>query len=641
MLKAPVSIPNSFSKLSRTRNRALTATVALGAGLLGAPVLGQQTFDLGPFEAKLISRVSVGASWRTQDPSSRVVTPGNTQGEGRASSPTADDGNLNYEKGDMYSLLFRGLHDLDLNAGNWGFFTRVKWWYDYEQANGDVRHGHAANDYAAGEELDMSDFQDLAQDKGIEFLDYYVWGEFSLGEMPLELRAGDMVLNWGENLFIQNGVNVVSPFDVTALRRPGSEIREALLPVGMVYANLGLTYNLSVEGFYQYDWDRSIIDECGTYWSAADPYGGGCDYLTISPTLPDALQVNPLPPPLPPKSRIDRAPDREASDSGQWGISARYFAESLNATEFGFYYLNLHSRTPIFSAINTEVGLGQPILNPAVDPNYFFEFPEDIEVFGLSFNTNVGDWAWAGEFTYRPDFPLQINTVDFLQALALGVVAEWSPILPRSLAAGPGGVVHGYDNVEYTQFQTSVIKFFEQVWGADRISLAAEVGAVWLSGMDSAVNYGRSPAYGANTFEPFNSQLPPLPGLPPITGAPISCNSHPYEPLGVIPNPNPEYCEDEGFTTDFSWGYRLRVAANYNSAIAGINLTPNVAWSHDVSGYSPAPNFIEDRMALSMGVIADYLNVYQAELSYTSFFGADYNELQDRDFISLSFSVAF
>ncbi|EED33145.1 type V secretory pathway, adhesin AidA [gamma proteobacterium NOR5-3] len=591
-------------------------------------------FDVGPFEATFTSRLSVGASWRTEDPSNRVVTPGNTQGRGQASSGTTDDGNLNYAKGDMYSLQFRGLHDLDLNAGSWGVFTRVKYWYDYEQANGDVLHGHAANDYAAGEELDLSGFEDLAQDKGFVFLDYYLYGEFDLGQKPLELRAGNMVLNWGENLFIQNGVNVVSPVDVTALRRPGSEIREALLPVGMVYGNFGVTDNLSVEGFYQYDWQRTILDECGTYWSSADPYGGGCDYLTASASLPDGAQVGTI-------FQLGRAPDLEASDSGQYGFSARYFAESLNSTEFGLYYLNTHSRTPIFSAINTEVGLGQPILNPAVAPQYFFEFPEDIEVFGASFTTNIGDWAWSGEATYRPDFPLQINTTELLQALSLGIIAEWSPMLPRSLAAGPGGYVSGYDDVSYTQVQTSVIKFFEQVGGADRISLAAEVGAVWLGGMDDNVNYGRSAAYGANTFDPFASNLPPLPGLPPITGAPISCNSHPYQPLGVVANPTAEYCEDEGFTTDFSWGYRLRVAANYNNAFAGINLTPSLAWSHDVSGYSPAPNFIEDRMALSLGLRGDYLNVYQAELSYTSFFGADYNELQDRDFVSVSFSVAF
>jgi hypothetical protein len=480
----------------------------------------------------------------------------------------------------------------------------------------------------------MSGFQDLAQESGFVFLDYYVYGDFDIGDRPLELRAGNMVLNWGENLFIQNGVNVISPFDVTALRRPGSEIREALLPVGMVYGNFGATDNLSLEAFYQYDWQRSILDECGTYWSAADPYGGGCNYLTASASLPDAAQAGTI-------FQIDRAPDITPSDSGQFGLSARYFSEALNSTEFGLYYLNLHSRTPIFSAINTEIGLGQPILNPAVQPQFVFEFPEDIEVFGASFTTNVGDWAWAGEVTYRPDFPLQINTTELLQSLSLGIIAEWSPMLPRSLAAGPGGYVAGYDNVSYTQAQTSVIKFFEQVAGADRIALAAEVGAVWLGGMDEGINYGRSPAYGSNTFESFPSALPPLPGLPPITGAPISCNSHPYQPLGVVANPTAAYCEDEGFTTDFSWGYRLRVSADFNDAFAGVNLTPSVAWSHDVSGYSPAPNFIEDRKALSLGLRGDYLNIYQAEVSYTSFFGADYNELQDRDFVSLSFSVAF
>jgi hypothetical protein len=85
----------------------------------------------------------------------------------------------------------------------------------------------------------------------------------------------------------------------------------------------------------------------------------------------------------------------------------------------------------------------------------------------------------------------------------------------------------------------------------------------------------------------------------------------------------------------------VRASATYNGALGGINLTPNMAWSHDVDGYSPAPNFVEGRQALSLGLRADYLAIYQAEISYTSFFGADYNELADRDFLSLSFSVAF
>ena len=85
----------------------------------------------------------------------------------------------------------------------------------------------------------------------------------------------------------------------------------------------------------------------------------------------------------------------------------------------------------------------------------------------------------------------------------------------------------------------------------------------------------------------------------------------------------------------------MRAGLEYTDVLAGINLTPNMAWSHDVKGTSPAPNFVEDRIALSVGVTADYLNVYRADLSYTSYFGADYDELKDRDFVSLSFSVAF
>ena len=50
---------------------------------------------------------------------------------------------------------------------------------------------------------------------------------------------------------------------------------------------------------------------------------------------------------------------------------------------------------------------------------------------------------------------------------------------------------------------------------------------------------------------------------------------------------------------------------------------------------------VEDRIAFNIGLRGEYLTKYKGELSYTTFFGADYNELEDRDFLSLSFSVAF
>lgn len=604
-------------------------TPRLCAATLLAAVAGPTaaaTFELGPFEGTFTSTLSIGASWRTEDPDKRVVSPGNTSGRGEASSSTVDDGNLNYEEGDMYSLLFKGVHDLDLRAENYGLFTRVKYWYDYELAEGNVPHGHAATDYAPDSELDTSDFEDLAQDSGFEFLDYYLYGNFEVAERAVELRGGSMVLSWGESTFIQNGINVINPFDVTALRKPGSEIKEALLPVGMVYANVGLTYDLNIEAFYQYEWQRTILDECGTHWNSADPYGGGCNYLIPTGATSDREQALS-------GAIIPRAPDDEASDSGQWGIAAKYFVESLNATEFGAYYMNYHSRTPIFSGINASENFGAPFIFGA-DPAFFFEFPEDIDLYGLTFSTNVGEWAVSGELSYRPDYPLQINTTDLLQALGLGTFGEWSRMLPRSLEAGAGAIVHGYDDVEYTQLQMTFVKFFDQVLGADRLSFISEVGAVWLDDLESGINYGRSPAYGVGDFTPFQSEQ---------FGVPVSCNSHPALELlaGLKPNTNADYCDRDGFTDDFSAGYRVRAELEYPSVLAGINLTPNMAWSHDVHGNSPAPNFIEDRMALSLGLRGDYLNIYRAELSYTTYFGADYNEQEDRDFVSLSFSIAF
>jgi hypothetical protein len=99
------------------------------------------------------------------------------------------------------------------------------------------------------------------------------------------------------------------------------------------------------------------------------------------------------------------------------------------------------------------------------------------------------------------------------------------------------------------------------------------------------------------------------------------------------------WCEDDGYFTDFSWGYRLRASLDYANVFAGINLTPNIAFSHDVEGYSP--NFVENAKSISLGLAADYANKYNASISYTNFFDGKYNTLVDRDFAAVSFGVSF
>ncbi len=194
------------------------------------------------------------------------------------------------------------------------------------------------------------------------------------------------------------------------------------------------------------------------------------------------------------------------------------------------------------------------------------------------------------------------------------------------------------------QWQVTVIKFFENVLGASRLSLVAEVGGNRVSSLpeQSVQRYGRSSTYGVGAFDPIPVVVP---GVGPIGN--IVCEGFfPPPPFDaaidpVIPNTNPNNCTNEGYVTDTSWGYRIRGSLTYSDAFAGVNLTPTLAWSHDVDGWSPNTNFNEDAKALSLGLGAEYLNRYTANLSYTVFSGGDYNTQKDRDFVSLSFGVSF
>jgi hypothetical protein len=618
-------------------------------------------FNWGEIEGSFNSQISIGSSWRMEGQDAQLVTPGNSPGFGLASTSTGDDGNLNFDDGDTYSVILKGVHDLELKKGDFGLLLRGKYWYDSELADGKRPHGNSANTYVSDEKLADGGFDNFAKSSGIELLDAFVYGTFYLGEnqAPLDLRLGRQVASWGESTFIQNGINVINPVDVSAFRRPGAEIKEGLLPVAMATVSIGVTDALSFDAFYQIEWEKTVIDGCGTYFSSADVAATGCNVVTLTNLISDRLNMVGIPNPAipgdfisPPGFFITRRPDVEPDDSGQFGVSFRYFAEKLAGSEFGIYYLNYHSRIPYlggFTSSNEQ--LGGPPDTPFIptdplggNPAYFAEFPEDIELYGFSFATNLAGFAVSGEISHRPDFPVQINTTEILQG-AVGL-APWSTVTPIVIAAGPGAPTSGYDLLPVTQAQVTFIRFFDQVLGASRLSFAAEIGGNWVDDLpeQSVQRYGRSPIFGMGQFE---YQLP-------VPGQVITCADgyaglfDPVDGSVIIPpvptsstNTNPRNCTNDGYVTDSSWGYRIRAGLTYNDVIAGINLTPSLAWSHDVSGYSPNSNFTEDAKALSVALGAEYLNRYTASLSYTTFSGGDYNTIVDRDFLSLSLSVSF
>lgn len=608
------------------RLRPRACHLAIVAALAVSSPVHAATWDWGDWSGSWDSTVSYGISWRGEDPDPALIGKGNG---GTGEAILTDDGNLNFEKGDIFSNILKGTSEVEFSNDRFGAFGRIKYWYDFELENGKVPHGHVANDYQPNTRLNDSDFADYAKFSGIELLDLFVYGSFDIGEMPLDLRLGRQVVNWGEATFIQ-GINILNPIDVSAFRRPGAEIKEGLLPVALLYGNLGFGDGWSLEAFYQFKWEETVIDGCGTYFSDLDFAAKGCNDL-IAP------EVNVAPPGAPafylPDSVLQginntrKDPNTlEAGDSGQFGLAVRRYFEPID-TEFGLYYQRLHSRTPVINSEFTLAGIaaGSVLGRNPVPTLYQIAYPEDIDIWGLSFATNVGPIALSGEISLKQDHPVGVNGTTQLTGV-LGVVSTQgafcaiNPALygqfgPRAcaafaeFAANPAqntGVGLGWDRFDITQAQTTALYFWDQGLGAERVTLIGEVAWVGIDDLPAlaVMPYGRNPIFGA-----------------PQTG---------------IGGPS-----DEGFVTSSSWGYRVRAAANYPNVFAGVELTPSLAWAHDVNGTSPTPTFLDGRKAFSLGLNANYLTRYRGGIAYTWFSGGEANTQTDRDFLSVTVSMDF
>ena len=584
-------------------------TLALAIALGIAAPAHAVNFNIGEIEGQLDSSLSVGASWSTAKPDKDLI--GSANG-GTGFTQTGDDGRLNFKRGETFSKIFKGIHDLELKYGDTGVFVRGKYWYDFE----------LKDESRLFKDIDDHNRKEAAQASGAEILDAFVYHNYAIADMPGTVRLGKQVVSWGESTFIQNGINSINPVDVSAFRRPGAEVKEGLIPVNMFYMSQTLTDQLSAEAFYQLEWDQTVIDNCGTFFASSDVSADGCDtnYNILTPgqigTL-QAAQAGLLGPGAQALTAgltvedeglvVRRGGDRDARDSGQWGGALRWLGDD---TEYAAYMMNYHSRTPnaMFqnadAAAITAAGLAGA-LAPLIligSGSYYLEYPEDIRLYGLSFSTTLPTGtAWAGEISYRPNMPLGINGTDMTAKLASSVTG----------LASAGQVSKGYNRKEVTQVQTTLTHFFDQVLGASRLTLVGEAAMTSIGGLESRdeVAYGRDSIYGS----------------PHGTGA---ANLASLAEYGT-----------HGFYTNTSWGYRARGILEYSNVFAGINLKPNVAWSHDVDGYGPV--FNEGSKALSVGIDADYLNTYTASLSYTDFFGGDFNTNVDRDFVALSFGVNF
>ena len=601
----------------------------------------------GEFRLNLDTTVSWGAAYRLEDRDLQLIGVPNG---GTAYSVNGDDGNLNFDKG-IYSNTLGLTVEVEMSYKNFGAFVRGRGFYDYEMENNDRERTQLGD--AALERVGSR----------AELLDAFAWLKFSVMNLPAEVRVGRQVLSWGESTFIQNSINVINPVDVSALRVPGAELRNALLGVDMVSASLGMTENTTLEAFYQIGWEQTWIDPPGSYFSTNDFAGVGGTHVFLAfgsfgdiaaaPFYADPGLGHPF-------MGVPRGATDEADDSGQYGVSLRWLVPSMGNTELGFYFINYHSRLP---AVNGHTGTvagaqaagpaGQraagriyayfqvaPGTNPQVDAMaaaagqaaatdayastayYFLAYPEDIKLWGVSFNSQLGTSGIAlqGEASYRENAPLLVDDVELL-------FAALSPISAGLRATNqvvPGGAaldtdIDGYIRRQVGQVQATATKVFGPGLGADQTVIVAEAGMTHVFDM------------------PDQSVLR-------LEGPGTYTSGNPIHTAAGGAHAGKAYEDDSHFADASSWGYRIAGRMEFNNAIGAVNLAPRLAWSHDVGGVSPGPggNFLAGTQALTLGIAGTYQNAWEVDLAYTMYQGAGrWNLLNDRDFIATTVKFSF
>lgn len=691
--------PRRFSK----KPLAVGIAAALSMTLLGAGLNSAQAarWSFGDVDVSFDSTFSVGSSWRTENRNwnDNVAKANNLNngfdfstynaalnanptkttiwsGEGGYSS-NGDNGNLNYNAGESFSQLIKGTHELDVHYDGMGIFVRGMYYYDFAMMDNDRDWSNPISGQTNDPCNDSEAKKQVCTD--IRLLDAYVYGSFDLGNMPFSVRVGQQVISWGESTLIGHGISEINPVDIARLKAPGSELKEAFIPFGAVWGSLGITENFNVEAFYQYSWEKTILPPPGSYFSTNDFAGDGGNNnnvqlgfsgnpdIDVTTLMAGLNQIGGLLS----TGAIDsttaglmylaystkvtlRSPGETAEwqpdDGGQYGLRLSWYLPELNETELSLYYVNYHSRRPLFAgqtadfsttSIGTDLGYiaGNTITQDNLyDLNTFsqvkLQYPEDIKMYALSFNTTLGETAIAGEISYRQDEPLQIDDVELLFAA-----------MPQQLA---NAALSGNDALISYASLDGISQFNDP-----------DTGLPFASGMDAdgfilsdtvqaqiTITHLFGPMFGANQFA----------GVFEIGG--ININDMPDEDVLRLNGPGTSRSgsssglmldvqggyETNPFPTAFAWGYRMVAKLDYSNVFAGVNMSPRVVFSHDVKGITPDPLFlfVEDRKSVALGLTFDYQSTWKGEINYNSFFDGvgTTNQIEDRDYVSLSISYS-
>ena len=568
------------------RKRIKQAIVVCAAVLLSGG--GAQAFQFTMSEevkGSLDTTATAGFGIRLRNPSPSLVGDPRFSPDANTDQwSNGDDGNLNYGKGDAFTAYTKLTPELLLKfPAQFKFMARGTFLYDFMAA-----------------ETKRTDLANSAKDQAVHdfrLLDLWLSKDFNIGDQSARVRIGNQVVSWGESIFGLGGINQTNSLDIQKLLIPGTQLKEAVIPAPIVSFATGLGRGFNMEAYYQFAWNRNRLPPAGTYFSigdifdngrspfaflsAANPNFGGPD-AAVDPTLANSIPIPIL-------------VDKEPKNSGQFGIALHYKPEGT-AVDLGAYFMNYHDKFPV--------------LDFQVAGNRWTFLP-DRQLYGLSANFPVGNWAVGMEASYRPKDAVAL-TGCFGQGGPLDVITNFAPVncqgwvdeqklqfhLTGILALTPGD--HGW---------------FLNLVGADGGYITAEAVDIYYPSLKQ--RYNRTIDGQAVTQAPSAGYA--------FWKDPSTIASLGYPITGSAGTPN-----SLGYTLDFNIVYD-------GTIIPGWQVIPGTTFTHSVAGDTPTffANYLEGAMSVNCYLLFNMNPAkWQAGINYANWFGGDQlrQPLGDREF---------
>jgi uncharacterized protein DUF1302 len=288
----------------------------------------------------------------------------------------------------------------------------------------------------------------------------------------------------------------------------------------------------------------------------------------------------------------------------------------------------------------------------------FEQFPQNIKMLGLSFNTQIQATGTAlqGEAAFRHNVPLQLDDVELIYASLTPFESGIAKLLGEPVTGpgkcvpgsatpitgcnqlgsfGLGQTIQGYELKNTWHFDVTATQVFANVFKASQAVLVVEAGADYVPGLEDKLSGGpqgfglRYDGPGTNLSG--NPNLGGYPEFPAVNGQCVTAGFQCLEPSSA-------------FADKFAWGYVIAGRLEYDNLIGDWNLLPHITWSQDVTGVSPGPGgaFVQGRYATTVGLTVSTRQKWELDVSYTNYGGdGQYNLLNDRSFVAASIKYSF